>query len=171
MKNNSKPFFQLIVDSYEKYHHSVLLYIYYRINDEEEAKDFSQDVFLRLMDYKQILCADTVEHFIYVIARNLVTDYLRRYYKKREITSFIYDTYSCSTNEVEEQIVAEDILECEKYRMKLLPLQRRRIYNMSRFEDKTIEEISEELNLSRRTVENHLFISRKEMRSYMKQCI
>lgn len=55
--------------------------------------------------------------------------------------------------------------------MKLLPLQRRRIYNMSRFEDKTIEEISEELNLSRRTVENHLFISRKEMRSYMKQCI
>ena len=106
-----------------------------------------------------------------VIARNLVTDYLRRYYKKREITSFIYDTYSGSTNEVEEQIVAEDILECEKYRMKLLPLQRRRIYNMSRFEDKTIEEISEELNLSRRTVENHLFISRKEMRSYMKQCI
>lgn len=42
---------------------------------------------------------------------------------------------------------------------------------MSRFEDKSSSEISAKLNLSRRTVENHLFISRKEIREYMKQCI
>jgi DNA-directed RNA polymerase specialized sigma24 family protein len=42
---------------------------------------------------------------------------------------------------------------------------------MNRFEDKSVTDISEELNLSRRTVENHLFISRKEVREYLKQCI
>lgn len=117
MKDNSKTSIQLITDSYEKYHHRVFLYIYYKINNKEEAEDLSQDVFLRLIEYKQMLRPDTAEHFIYTIARNLVTDYLRRYYKKQEINSYIYDTSSWSTNEVEEQIVADDILKCEKYRM------------------------------------------------------
>ena len=60
---------------------------------------------------------------------------------------------------------------CEKRKLRTLPEQRRKIYIMSRFEDKSSSEISAKLNLSRRTVENHLFISRKEIREYMKQCI
>ena len=107
-----------------------------------------------------MLRPDTVKFFIYTISRNLVNDYLRRHYKKQEITSYIYDHATTCTNETENQIVANDLLE-----------QRRKIYIMSRFEDKSSSEISAKLNLSRRTVENHLFISRKEIREYMKQCI
>ena len=60
---------------------------------------------------------------------------------------------------------------CEKHRLSLLPPQRRIIYTMSRFESKSISDISEELNLSHRTVENHLRIGRHEMREFIKQCI
>ena len=42
---------------------------------------------------------------------------------------------------------------------------------MNRFQGKSSEDIAEELNLSRRTVENHLFISRKEVREFIRQCI
>ena len=154
---------QLIADSYERYHFSVYLYIYNKVNNKEEAEDLSQDVFVRLMDYKQMLRPDTVKFFIYTISRNLVNDYLRRYYKKQEITSYMYDRTSC--------VVADDLLACEKRRVEFLPSQRRKIYVMNRFEDKSVTDISEELNLSRRTVENHLFISRKEVREYLKQCI
>ena len=153
---------QLIADSYERYHFSVYLYIYNKVNNKEEAEDLSQDVFVRLMDYKRMLRPDTVKFFIYTISRNLVNDYLRRYYKKQEITSYMYDRAEVSHNEVES---------CEKRRIELLPSQRRKIYVMNRFEDKSVTDISEELNISRRTVENHLFISRKEVREYLKQCI
>ena len=71
---------QLIADSYERYHFSVYLYIYNKVNNKEEAEDLSQDVFVRLMDYKRMLHPDTVKFFIYTISRNLVNDYLRRYY-------------------------------------------------------------------------------------------
>lgn len=65
MENINMKSTQLVADSYKSYHHSVYLYIYYKIGKDEEAKDLSQDVFLRLMDYKQILRPETVKHFIF----------------------------------------------------------------------------------------------------------
>lgn len=171
MENYMMTSTQLIADSYEQYHFQVYFYIYNKVNNKEEAEDLAQDVFVRLLDYKQMLRSDTIKFFIYTISRNLVNDYLRRYYKKQEITSYMYDMAKTNHNDVESRVIADDLLACEKRRLEYLPQQRRKIYAMSRFEDKSVTDISKELNLSRRTVENHLFISRKEVREYLKQCI
>lgn len=171
MKNTSLKSVQLIADSYKSYHHSVYLYIYYKIGNKEEAEDLAQDVYLRLMDYKPMLCTETVKYFIFTISRNLVNDYLRHYYKKQEITSYMYEHAVTFTNETESEVIANDLAACEKHKLSLLPPQRRTIYAMSRFENKSISDISTELNLSPRTVENHLFISRKEVREHIRGCI
>lgn len=171
MENIDMSSVQLISDSYKNYHRSVYLYILYKIRKDEDAKDLSQDVFLRLMDYKQMLRPETIKHFIFSICRNLVTDYLRRHYKMQEITSYFLDRIPTSTNDVESQIIANDISTCEQERVLRLPMQRRKIYVMSRFRHKSSADISACLGLSVRTVENHLFISRKEIREYIQQCI
>ena len=75
MKNITMKSTQLIEDSYTNYHHSIYLYIYYRIGNKEEAEDLAQDVYVRLMDYNRILCLGTIKSFIFTIARNLVNDY------------------------------------------------------------------------------------------------
>ena len=161
----------LISDSYKEYYSSVCSYINYRINNWETARDLSQDVFLRLMDYKQMLRPDTVKYFIFTIACNLLNDYLRRYYKKQEITSYIYDHSITYTNETESLIIAKELSLLEKHKLEMLSDQRRKIYTMNRFEDKSISEISSELSISPRTVENHLFVSRKVVRDFSRQCI
>lgn len=161
----------LISDSYKEYYSSVCSYINYRINNWETARDLSQDVFLRLMDYKQMLRPDTVKYFIFTIACNLLNDYLRRYYKKQEITSYIYDHSITYTNETESLIIAKELSLLEKHKLEMLSDQRRKIYTMNRFEDKSISEISSELSISPRTVENHLFVSRKVVRDFIRQCI
>ena len=112
-----------------------------------------------------------MKSFIYTIARNLVIDYLRRYYKAQEITSYIYDSVPASTMETESSIVARDLQAQELKCLRTLPEQRRKIYMLNRFQEKSSSEIAETLQLSKRTVENHLFICRKEVRAYMKQCI
>ena len=81
MENSTMTTSQLIADSYVSYLNQVYLYILHKVNCREEAEDLSQDVFLRLMEYKQMLRPDTVKFFIYTISRNLVNDYLRRFYK------------------------------------------------------------------------------------------
>lgn len=171
MRDTTMTSFKLIADSYKNYQHSVFLYIYYKIGNKEEAEDLTQDVFLKLMDYQQMLRVDTIKFFIFTISRNLVYDYLRHHYKRLEVTSYIYDQAKTCTNETEEQIITNDLLLLEKKKVSQLSEQRRRVYVMTRFENKTLPEVSRILNLSSRTVENHLFASRKMVREYMRQCI
>ena len=171
MENDLHTSIHLIADSYGAYHEQIFFYIHKRIKSREDAEDLSQDVFVRLMDYEQLLCAETVKSFIYTIARNLVIDYLRRYYKAQEVTSYIYDSVPQRTTETESAIMARDLQAQELKCLRSLPAQRRKIYMLNRFQEKSSSEIAETLQLSRRTVENHLFICRKEVRAYLKQCI
>lgn len=130
-----------------------------------------QDVFVRLIGYQQMLRVDTIKHFIFTISRNLLYDYFRHHYKRLEVTSYIYDQRETCTNETEEQVITRDLLLLEKKKVAQLSEQRRKVYMMTRFENKTLPEVSRILNLSSRTVENHLFASRKMIREYIRQCI
>ena len=161
----------IITNSYKEYHQVNLTYITYRIPHRYEAEDLAQEVCVRLLDYKQMLRPDTVKYFLFAIARIIVTDYFRRYYKKQEIDSYMYDSAVTSSNETEEAIIADDLASAEQRRLAIFPEQRRIVYTLSRYGDKTSTEIAEALQLSRRTVENHLFIGRREMREFFRKCI
>ncbi len=171
MEDISQTTYHLIASSYETYHEQVRRYIRSRINEADDADDLAQDVFLRLMECGQMLREETAKDFIFTIARNLVIDYLRRYYKRQEITSYIYDMQETATNEPESRVITRDLQVHEWMKVIALPEQRRKVYCMSRYEDRSTAEIAAMLNLSLRTVENHLFRGRKEVREYMRQCI
>lgn len=100
-----------------------------------------------------------------------MTDYFRRFYKRQEVVDFLQEFSQTKTMESDSPVIVKDLQKQEWNRVRLLPRQRRKIYVMNRFEGKNLSEIASELHLSQRTVENHLFISRKEVRMYMKQCI
>lgn len=159
---------RLIENTYRKYRSSLYLYIRSKVADPDEAEDLTQDVFVRMMDSGRLV-GGTVGHFAFVIARNLVCDYLRRVYMAQEVGSYISEFRSFCVDETEERIAAADLLRCEKERMESFPEQRRKVYAMARFGERTIPEISSRLCLSCRTVENHLYLGRKAMRDYMRQ--
>ena len=75
------------------------------------------------------------------------------------------------TNETEEKIIADDLCKTEQRILAAFPVQRRTVYALSRYEEKDTEEIANMLNLSQRTVDYHLFLGRRDMRRYMKNCI
>lgn len=161
----------LITHAYKEYYRSILYYITYRITRRWEAEDLTQDVFVRLLDYRQILRPDTVKNFLFTISRNMVIDYLRREYKKQEIDGDLSDATTITSNETEEMILVNDLLIVEQTKLDTFPEQRKLIYFLNRFEEKSIAEIADELSLNKRTVENHLRIGRKVMRDYLRVCI
>lgn len=171
MENRIKLSDRLITEYYEEYRQSVFFYICRRIENRSDAEDLTQDAFLRLLEYRMMIRRDTLKYFLFTIVRNLLNDYLRRYYKRQEIDRYLYDTLPVTTVEPESRMVADELRRLESRRVSALPEQRRKVYIMSRFQDKPAEDIAEELKLSRRTVENHLFISRREVREFIRRCI
>lgn len=162
---------QQISDAYDEYSQSLYIYIMCKVNDEDLAKDMMHDTFLKLLEHRGEVRIDTVKSLLYVIARNIIIDYVRRQEKSREIFSDYYRFYDESYNSVESDVNTKEISSQEIMVLKTLPEKRRKVYALSRFREMTVKEISECLNLSFRTVENHLFISRKEVREHIRKCI
>ena len=141
------------------------------MEDEELAHDLVQDTFLRLISYRGEICFHTVKHLLFIIARNLVNDYLRRYYRTQEVMDELYENTKSEVCEMESSLYAEELSACEREAVTQLPARRRRVYELIRFEGEDTAGIAEMLNLSQRTVENHLFISRREVREFIRRCI
>ncbi|MFA6676515.1 MAG: sigma-70 family RNA polymerase sigma factor [Bacteroidales bacterium] len=162
MNKNNLLISRLFVDLHE----NVCGYINACIKDEDDAKDLTQDVFLRLMN-SDIISEETVKSFIFTIARNIVIDYIRHKRLHNVYMSYVTDMTSCTISNTMDEVSANDIQTIEIKQLGRLPKQRRKVYELSRFEDKTSEEIASVMSLSKRTVENHLFTARKEIRHYM----
>lgn len=60
--------------------------------------------------------------------------------------------------------MVKELSEWETEAVNKLPLQRKIVYVMNRFQGLSKNEISVRLNVSVRTVDNHLYLGRKEVR-------
>lgn len=171
LSENSHSIDCLISQSYIDFHTAIYNYIKNRINNAEDAADLAQDAYVRLLDYKAMLRQETIKSFVFTIARNLVIDYIRRHYRKQEVSANMYEFSKEYTESVENELYAKDLQKLENGMMMTLPKQRKLIYYMDRFEEKSADEISKTLQISKRTVESHLFSSRKTIREYVRKCI
>lgn len=159
----------LIAKTYRENYSGVLNFIASRINNVWDAENLTQDVWLRLLTCGQELAADTIIPFIYTIARNLVNDYLRHYYHVQAVNEeMACKAVGVADTALESEVSMRDLAAQERRRVECLPTQRRIIYIMSRYEDKSVDDIADELSLSFRTVENHLRLGRRDVRSYIR---
>lgn len=162
---------QFIAETYVHDKDLILYYVFGRINNYEDAMDITHDVFLRMIECGRILCKETVRSFMFTVARNLIVDYLRHFQKKQEIDIYMMENISEYDDCADVKVIHDDLENLENMKVLSLPEQRKVIYMKSRYEDKTSEEIAKELCLSKRTVEGHLLLARKQVREYIKQCI
>ncbi|WP_303741552.1 RNA polymerase sigma factor, partial [uncultured Muribaculum sp.] len=80
----------VIAKAYVGHRDGILRYIHSAINNRAEAEDLTQDVFLRILDYRMLINEATIKFFMYKIARNLICDYLRRHQVRQECYDYMY---------------------------------------------------------------------------------
>lgn len=171
MKDYQKHSQQLVTGAYQAYRLPVFHYLYRKLGNKEEAEDMMQETFLHLLEYSRMLREDTVRCFLFTIARNLVMDYFRRYYRRQEMLPFLMEEGGCDTSDAESKMIAAELQGLELMKVRSLPPCRKQAYVMSRFEEKTADDVALALNVSKRTAERHILMGRKEVREYIRQCI
>lgn len=153
---------------YLQYSERIFNYIRSKIDNNEDAENLSQDVWMKLLERDSKISSETALSFLYKVAINIVNDYLRRLYVRDDSREEIERRYGepISITPAQEYI-AKEIAWFENYRVECLPTQRRIIYKMSRFDEMPVADIAEALSLSFRTVENHLRMGRRDVRDFI----
>lgn len=130
-------------------------YAFYYLNDMEAAKSVVNDTFLRLWDGKRKPLY--IKPYLYRSVKNACLNYLSQ--KKDNFVlkeSFELENLSDGGIDVYQQSDATDKLLFLEKVISTLPAKRQLVFKMFRFEELSYAEIAELLNISVRTVEDHL---------------
>ena len=105
MSKQQATFDDFFSECYLKYREHIKNYIALRICRPYEAEDLAQDVFVRLWEYRMFVKPDTVWSLLFTIARNIVTDQIRRYYKQEDFVAYIYNKVNDSDRNTTEDVI------------------------------------------------------------------
>lgn len=147
-----------------KYQPKVVFFISGFLHNEEAARDMTQDIFFTLWTNRTALSTiDSFSSYIYKMAKNAIYNYFDHSMVKEKYQTFVLANSIASEDE-EEIIIANEVKEMIEFAVERMPERQRRIFIMSREEGMNNQEIAIHLNISKRTVENHLTLALANIR-------
>ncbi|KQC28692.1 RNA polymerase sigma factor [Flagellimonas eckloniae] len=169
LKRGEKSAFKSIFDQYEKGLYSFIVSI---TKSGYVAEEILQEVFIKIWTNRKTLdCTRSFDSYIYTVARNHTYNYLRKVANQESLKQEVWRNLEHSNHQtenmilsVEYDVILSDILEG-------LPLQKRSVFILSKQQGKSNQEIADLLNISPKTVKNHLWetlrLIKKQLRPHL----
>ena len=156
-------------DIFEHYYPKVKMFLGQFISSQDDAMDLAQNIFIKIwLQRTNLTEIRSFGAFLYTMTRNVAIDYGRTHKIKIPLTEV--DFNKKGGYESESEFYAKEIEAQVAHMIKMMPSKRRKVFILSRLEGKSYAEIAELLGISRKTVENHINLSVKELRKITK-CI
>lgn len=179
-EDNGQEYLQGLTEGSEKAFRSIMDHWYSRLynfangylNNEENAKEVLQDVFLRLWDHRQKLAVNTVLNaYLFTLTRNRCIDIIRReklmlQFRTDKLKEYnhLTENFDALSDPILDNLFAMEVQTEIINAINELPDQCRKVFLLSRSNGLKNREISEKLGLSEKTVESHLTKALKTIR-------
>ena len=138
------------------------------LKTEGDSKDVVQDVFVSLWNNRNSLKEDTnLEAYLFTITRNSVISIFRKKITEHEYLRHLRETAIFQHSENEEQYDYDSLSKKIKELIDQLPEQRKLIFKLSKEQGLSNKAIAEELNISVKTVEDHMTKARRFLKSQL----
>lgn len=138
---------------YEKYQKLLFLYAYRKLNDQQEAEDVVQEVFISFWNKRSTLNPElSLTGYLYRAVRNRAFNiFAHKEIETKYLDSL--DTFLSSNPESADSLVREhQIAEMIAHEISMLPVKMREIFELSRKNHLSYKEIAVELDISEYTV-------------------
>jgi len=150
---------------FNKYFPKVKYFITHLIKSETTAEDLAQDVLTKVWEYRSRLTAvESFNSYVYRMAKNAALNYLEHKFVE---DAFLATLAGRPPETVDNEWDEKEIRLLEQLTISRMPPQRRKVYEMSRIEGLSNDEISASLCVTKKTVENHLNLALKELRKVL----
>ncbi|MFT4535906.1 MAG: RNA polymerase sigma-70 factor (ECF subfamily) [Saprospiraceae bacterium] len=141
---------------YSSYYRFVCSVVYKMLGDGSMAEDISQEVFVEVWKRRETLDVNTsLKGYLRMIAVNKTLNHIRSKRMDFEQEEAILQEPS-TDNSTQRVLEAEDLQKAINTAVDGLPERCRIIFGLSRYEEKSYREISAELEISIKTVENQI---------------
>lgn len=142
---------------FKQYHQDVLSYSRSLVKIDAQAEEITQDVFVKVWTYRKSLKPElSFKSFVFTITRNLCFNFLKKAANDRALAEEVFYNNQRSQKHCDTKLIEEDYEKLGVLAIDSLPPRCRLIYNMSRNQDKSYNEIACELNISVNTVKNQM---------------
>lgn len=153
---------------FDGYKNRVFGYVFAITHSHHVSEEITQELFIKLWTSRKLLeQVDNIESYIFVMARHLAIDYLRRHTADEKKLQQLYQRMQPDHATAEDRIIEQEYHLLLENAINLLSPQRRQVYQLSRSEDMNLDAIARKLGLSRNTVKNHLVEALKQIREQL----
>jgi RNA polymerase sigma-70 factor (ECF subfamily) len=150
------------------YHSLVKRFLLGFIKNEDDVLDMLQDIFCHVWEHKTTIAGvDSFKRYLFRMARNAVYNHFKINAIREEHLQQ-YQREAILTDDLqEERLHAEELGLLLDIAVDRMPPQRKLVFKLSRKDGLSNEEISKRLNISKRTVENHITTALSELRKLL----
>ncbi len=150
------------------YQPRLLRYAYQLMKIREEADEVVQETFVKLWLKRDILMSvDDPEKFVYAVLRNVSLDRLRKIARDGKLREEVWKRIETISNTTEEQVLASESDALIRQAFERLSPHKQVIFQLSRHEGLSHDQIADKLQISRNTVKNQLASSLRFIRAYL----
>ena len=167
IRNDNLKAFELLFHRYKK----KLYYFSLRyLKDVAEAEEIVQIVFINIWEHRKTLDETlSVKSYIYRSAVNNIYNCLKKRAIRQNYIDRELQNQERSANQTYEHIYYKDLKKTISNIISSLPPQQQKIFQLSRIEGLSHEEIAGKLDLSIRTVENQIYRVTKVIKKQLKK--
>jgi RNA polymerase sigma-70 factor (ECF subfamily) len=138
---------------YEKYWSLVYSAAYKRLKDNSYAKDITQDIFLQLWHRRHELNIEHLPSYLYTSVRNNVLKWMEKEQRIKPIPELLQQA---AREGADAAVLRKEFLIKYENLINTLTPSQQQIFRMRYQHDLSTAEIAEQLNVSRKTVQNQL---------------
>ena len=154
---------------FRTYYQPLCNYAYTFLQDKEDAEEIVQSTFLLVWEKRETLAIRTsVRPYLYAMVRNACLNIIKHEKIKQKYVGEEMALADRSHDSVDNSVASNELEYRIKVAMEELPEQCRMVFKLSRFEELKYAEIADQLNISIKTVENHMGKALKIMREQLK---
>lgn len=153
---------------YEQYVGVLYSFVIQLTDDRSIVQDIVQETFIRIwLNREKIDESQSFKNYIFTIARNSLLNELRRKVNQTLSLDSIIETDLQINQSVEQSEYNELLIEKIKDAKKKLTPRQLQLFEMSKEQGMTVEEISKLTNLSGQTIRNQVHLAIKAIREYV----
>ena len=128
-----------------------------RLNCTDTAADLVQELFLKLwIKRDSLLVKGELRAYLTVCLRNLIIDHYSKEVVKNKYLTFASLNLKDTDNNTSDLLDYRDTSNLLQGSINALPQRMKQVFHLNKVEEYSIDEIADELNLSRQTVKNQL---------------